>query len=176
MIMRNRIMIRRQHIDKGKLNKLVYNKYQCDYNILLETVNCWSQYCTEQSNMLDPLYFGYVSFFTFLLYITVLEINTTERGCQKLNLNFLIFHPISIQILSNDNLYGLLMNHKNILLFYIKIGWKINILFYCLNTTFNRMKLRDIPVWESSWLKWGYFVFIKSIKEGQRNICRIWNS
>jgi hypothetical protein len=57
-------MIRQQHIDKGKLNKLVYNKYQCDYNILLETVNCWSQYCTEQSNMLDPLYFGYVSFFT----------------------------------------------------------------------------------------------------------------
>ena len=59
-----RIMIRQQHIDKGKLNKLVYNKYQCDYNILLETVICWSQYCTEQSNMLDPLYFGYVSFFT----------------------------------------------------------------------------------------------------------------
>jgi hypothetical protein len=43
--------------------------------------------------------------------------NTTERGQQKLNLSFLIFHPISMQILSNDNLDGLLMNHQNILLF-----------------------------------------------------------
>jgi hypothetical protein len=43
--------------------------------------------------------------------------NTTERGQQKLNLSFFIFHPISMQILSNDNLDGLLMNHQNILLF-----------------------------------------------------------
>ena len=46
--------------------------------------------------------------------------NTTERGQQKLNLNFLIFHPISMQILSNDNLDGLLMNHQHILLFYFE--------------------------------------------------------
>jgi hypothetical protein len=110
-------MIRQQHIDKGKLNKLVYNKYQCDYNILLETVICWSQYCTEQSNMLlwiDCTESFWWNVNIFLLYITALEINTTERGQQKLNLSFLIFHPISMQILSNDNLDGLLMNHQNI--------------------------------------------------------------
>ena len=60
-----RIIIRQQDIDKGKLNKLVYNANQCGYNILLETVNCWSQYCTEQSNMLDPLYFGCFFFYYF---------------------------------------------------------------------------------------------------------------
>ena len=76
-----RIMIRQQHIDKGKLNKLVYNKYQCDYNILLETVICWSQYCTEQSNMLDPLYFGYVSFLLFQ------GLNTPSKYVKFPNLN-----------------------------------------------------------------------------------------
>ena len=54
----------------------------------------------------------------------VSEINTSERDQQKLNLSFLIFHPISMHILSNDNLYGLLMNHKNILLFYFEKGSK----------------------------------------------------
>jgi hypothetical protein len=32
---------------------------------------------------------------------------------------------------------------------FIKIGWKINIIYYCLNTTLNKIKLHDSAVCEA---------------------------
>ena len=40
------------------------------------------------------------------------------------NFNFFIFHPILMEFLQNDNLYGLLMNHRKKWLFYFEKGSK----------------------------------------------------
>ena len=59
-----------------------------------------------------------------IVYITILEMNSSERGQQKLNSNFSFFSLQKCRFLQNDHLYGLFVNNKNKVLLYFERGSK----------------------------------------------------
>ena len=69
----------------------------------------------------------YVHIFPLSLFID--EVNNKRTAKAKFqNVNFLILHSILMQFFVwNDHLYGLLMDHKHILLFHFKRGIKFRI-------------------------------------------------